>query len=94
MSEMKNKYQGWTALSGDNLKAELGRQKTHRETASKNADGRQTNAVFATQDEGFKSACVEASCEATPRQASKFRRKRGLAWRAHLSRQNAANTLA
>lgn len=82
IKEKRKLYQGWTAVSGDGLKAEQTRQEMKRTAATKNAEGRQTNAVFAAENDEFKNACVEASCEATPRQASKYRRKRGLAYNA------------
>ena len=40
-----------------------------------------TNAEFAGQDEAFKSACERAGIPATKRQASKWRRKLGTAYR-------------
>jgi len=80
--EKKKLYQGWTNLTGDGLKAEQARQIMKRDTAAKNAEGRQTNAVYASENEEFKAACIAASCEATPRQASKYRRKRGVAYNA------------
>ena len=40
-----------------------------------------TNTEFATQNDGFKAACEKASVPATNRQASKWRRKFGTAYR-------------
>lgn len=40
-----------------------------------------TNAQFAVKDTGFRNLCAAAGVEPTPRQASKFRRKVGKAWR-------------
>ena len=40
-----------------------------------------TNTEFATQNDGFKAACEKASVPATKRQASKWRRKFGTAYR-------------
>ena len=39
-----------------------------------------TNTEFAKTNKEFKLACSRAGVEPTPRQASKFRRKRGLAY--------------
>ena len=40
-----------------------------------------TNAEFAAQNDGFKAACEKAGIPATKRQASKWRRKFGTAYR-------------
>jgi len=40
-----------------------------------------TNAEFASHDDGFLDACDEARIARTRRQASKYRRRRGLAWK-------------
>ena len=40
-----------------------------------------TNTEFATQNDGFKTACEKAGIPATKRQASKWRRKFGTAYR-------------
>lgn len=40
-----------------------------------------TNKKFAAEDETFKNACDKAGIEPTMRQASKYRRKKGLAIR-------------
>jgi len=80
--EKKKMYQGWTGLTDEGRKAEKSRQETRKAAAATNAAGRQTNAVFASENEEFKNACIEASVEATPRQASKYRRKRGQAYNA------------
>jgi hypothetical protein len=39
-----------------------------------------TNTKFAEVDKVFQAACSEAGLEPTPRQASKYRNKRGLAY--------------
>jgi len=39
-----------------------------------------THATFSQTDEAFQAACEKAGIPATTRQASKWRRKRGLAW--------------
>jgi len=40
-----------------------------------------TNIKFAKENEEFKEACKTAQIPATPRQASKWRSNRGLAWK-------------
>ena len=40
-----------------------------------------TNAEFASHDGDFLSACGKAKITSTRRQASKYRRRRGLAWK-------------
>lgn len=40
-----------------------------------------TNAEFAVKNTAFRALCESAGVEPTPRQASKFRRKAGKAWR-------------
>jgi len=40
-----------------------------------------TNTEFAAKNEEFKKACEEANLKPTPRQASKWRNKKGLAWK-------------
>ena len=42
----------------------------------------ETNRTFAQTNQLFKNACEQAGIPATKRQASKFRRKFGLAWNA------------
>lgn len=76
----KNRYKGPTLLSGDKLKAEKERQAQKREAAAKNAAGRPTFAYIAEHDEDFRAACERAGIPATARQASKYARKRGLAY--------------
>ncbi len=44
-----------------------------------------TNKEFVT-DEAFKNACIQADVEVTSRQASKWRNKKGAAYRAHKSK--------
>ena len=44
-------------------------------------DGEKTNSEFAHEDTTFKIACEQAKVEPTTRQASKYRRKRGAAWK-------------
>jgi len=40
-----------------------------------------TNAKFAETDQDFRKACEKADIKPTRRQASRWRRKKGLAWR-------------
>lgn len=40
-----------------------------------------TNKEFASQDSKFQNACQKAGVEATPRQASKYRNKKGKAYK-------------
>ena len=40
-----------------------------------------TNAMFVKEDKSFKSACEKAGTEPTVRQASKFRNKKGIAYK-------------
>lgn len=40
-----------------------------------------TNKVFAKESTAFKKACEKASVEATSRQASKYRNKKGVAYK-------------
>jgi len=40
-----------------------------------------SNEEFAQQDVAFNKACVLANVKATSRQASKFRNKKGMAWK-------------
>ncbi len=40
-----------------------------------------TNKVFATTNKDFMAACTKADVEPTKRQASKYRRKIGKAWK-------------
>ena len=48
-----------------------------------------TNARFARTDEHFINACEAAGCEPTSRQAGKFRRGEGIAYRVASRRANA-----
>ena len=43
---------------------------------------REDNKTFAQTNQAFKNACEKAGIPATKRQASKFRRKLGKAWKA------------
>jgi hypothetical protein len=78
--EKKKGYAGYKMVSEETIKKERARQAQRAEAAEKNAAGRQTNAYFAANDEGFKAACEKAGVPATARQASKWFRKRGLAY--------------
>lgn len=40
-----------------------------------------TNKKFAEMDEAFKNACIKANIQPTKRQASKFRRGKGIAFK-------------
>ena len=46
------------------------------------SDKRVTNAEFASNDTGFQDACEKAGIKPTARQASKWRRKKGKAYKA------------
>lgn len=76
----KKGYKGYKMASDETIKKERDRQEKRREAAVKNAAGRPTNAFFAAHDEAFKAACEKARVPATARQASKWFRKRGLAY--------------
>lgn len=79
-SEKRKMYKGWANLTGEALKGERDRLRVREEQALKNAGGKPTNEAFAVTDQAFKDACEKAGVPATARQASKFRRKRGLAY--------------
>jgi hypothetical protein len=81
MGEMKKKmYGGYRAVSVEREKSERERLNSKKDAAIKNADGRPTFAFFAAHDEAFIEACRKAGIPATARQASKWFRKRGLAY--------------
>jgi len=42
---------------------------------------RMVNSVFAYRNEDFRKACAKAGIEPTARQAGKYRRRTGLAWK-------------
>lgn len=42
-----------------------------------------TNKMYAANDDNFRACCAEVGVEPTPRQASKFRARKGSAWKAH-----------
>lgn len=86
MRPSKLKYQG-PRMPGD---AGIIRIEVAARRAAKNAQGQSTNAVVATGDAAFRAACEAAGIPPTTRQASKYRRKAGLAWSAHLRLRNAA----
>lgn len=50
---------------------------------------RMTNAAFAKSDTAFAAACEQAGIPATARQAGRWRRKEGLAYRVSTRRANA-----
>lgn len=79
--EKKKGYTGYTALSAEKAKAEKARIQSKKDAATKNADGRPTFAYFAAHDEAFIEACRKAGIPATTRQASKWFRQRGLAYK-------------
>lgn len=56
--------------------------KNARRKSVENCPYAQTNAQFAAENDTFKQACATAGVEPTKRQASKFRRGMGQAWRA------------
>jgi len=80
MAKEKKGYKGYKLYTEETVKKERERQNKRRENAEKNAAGRMTNASFASSDESFKAACEKAGVPATARQASKWFRKRGLAY--------------
>jgi hypothetical protein len=82
---MKQGYKGYQLIAQEKIKAERERQ---LKRAEKNAAGRMTNESFAATNEEFKAACESAEIKPTGRQASKFRRHRGLAWEAHRALTN------
>ena len=45
------------------------------------SDKKQTNAEFAAKDQAFRGACEKAGIAATSRQASKWRRDKGSAYK-------------
>ena len=67
----------------ENQSQEYRDKETHkaREKAHKTMNGGITNAAFA-KGKQFQEYCSLADCKPTPRQASKFRMKRGKAYRA------------
>jgi Tfp pilus assembly protein PilE len=77
---MKPKYQGYDQYNEEKRKAAKAKLASKREAAEKNAEGRTTNAYFASHDTEFMEACERAGVPNTPRQASKYQRKRGLAY--------------
>jgi hypothetical protein len=88
MKPGKVRYTGYRVVNDGGLNAALIAAKR----AVTNAQGKQTNAVFATQNPEFLAACEAGEIPATPRQASKYRRKMGRAWDAHLTLANRAAT--
>lgn len=80
MAKEMKKYKGYDFMNDERKKAERARQEQRRDAATKNAAGRPTFAFFATHDEEFQAACARAGIPPTARQASKWHRKRGLAW--------------
>ncbi len=93
MNEEKKKrpqYKGHRVVSEETLKEARLALAKRREAAAKNAAAapEQTNAYIATHNTDFMEACERAGTPPTTRQASKFKRKRGLAWSAYLTMQN------
>jgi hypothetical protein len=80
-AEKRKMYKGWAVLSGEAAKAEKARINKRREDAAKNSGGKLTNASFAATDTEFKECCELAGVPATSRQASKWFRKEGLAYK-------------
>jgi hypothetical protein len=76
----KKGYQGPKLASDSKSNRDEARRRLER--AQKNADGRQTNEMFALENAEFKTACTNAGANPTARQASKFRNGYGLAARA------------
>lgn len=54
-----------------------------KKAPSNTPKGYVTNKMFAANDENFRACCAEVGVEATARQASKFRNRKGSAWKAH-----------
>ena len=79
-SEKRPVYKGYKAVTGEKEKSVRESIAAKKAAAQKNADGRPTFAYFATHDTEFIEACGRAGIPATARQASKWARKRGLAW--------------
>ncbi|MEI7826121.1 MAG: hypothetical protein WCI01_12530 [Chlorobiaceae bacterium] len=77
----KAAYTGYRSLSEEKSKAEKSRIQAKKDAVTKNADGKPTFAYFAAHDEGFVAACQKAGIPATARQASKWFRQRGLAYK-------------
>jgi hypothetical protein len=77
----KAAYTGYRALSEEKSKAEKSRIQAKKDAATKNADGRPTFAYFAAHDQQFIDACQKVGIPATARQASKWFRQRGLAYK-------------
>ncbi len=78
--DKKKMYKGPVSVIGQKLEMAQAAIAMKRATAAKNAAGAVTFAYFATHDEVFGAACNKAGIPATARQASKWARKRGLAW--------------
>lgn len=82
MSDFKKKYAGFDQFTTDTIKAERERQTRVQEARAKqNANGGLTNEVFAATNPEFREACEKAGIQPTGRQAGKFRRKVGKAYK-------------
>lgn len=91
----RNQYKGKKFFTDEVVKRERERQRKRDEArAAKNADGLMTNASFAATNEEFRNACEQAGIKPTARQASKYRRKLGLAYEANRQIQAAARVAA
>lgn len=75
----KKGYQGPKVSWDSKTNRDEARRRVER--AQKNADGRQTNDMFAASDTAFRKLCEDAGINPTARQASKFRNGYGLAAR-------------
>lgn len=80
--DKKKGYQGYK-ISGDNDEY----RKRAAKRAAANAQGKTSNAVFASQDTAFQEACKAVDIPPTARQASKFRNGYGKVAR-HLNVSN------
>ena len=69
-------YTGYRLSTEESASKEL---KKRRERAEKNAQGKQSNAVFSVSDTEFIEACKKAGVNPSSRQASKFRNGYGKA---------------
>jgi hypothetical protein len=77
----RHKYSGKQIYTDTQKKDGFASVLARKERALKNSDGRKTNGSFAATDTEFKEACARAKVEPTARQASKWFRKTGMAYR-------------
>lgn len=77
----RHKYSGVQLYTENQRKDGAAIVAARKERALKNADGRKTNGSFAATDTEFREACERAGVQPTARQASKWFRKTGLAFK-------------